>query len=193
MALIFVGGSVSLSYAVGDDMTGLIFGDDSTGSPLKGVVVTEGRYYDVVITNGFLTDVKEVSRGYVLDVVGYTPNPDEDPCIKNPKLCENLCLLNPKICTPVEPDCIGWYCPGVNPCELGLSCPRGWTTEMQYMEILDGKLNAIGERVFEIDQRMKGAVITDGLTTDWAVAGLVGVAIAVGIANLARNRSTPKI
>jgi hypothetical protein len=38
-----------------------------------------------------------------------------------------------------------------------------------------------------------GAVITDGITTDWVVAGLVAVAIVIGIGNLVRYKAPKAI
>lgn len=158
---------------------GEIFGTN-TGNSIKGIIITEGRYFDVTMQGGVIVDWKVAQLADVMDVIGFTPNPDEDICLTNPDLCP-------------EPEfCKGWWCPLGPVCQLGLTCPDPWTTELQYIEILDNKLNTLGDKVFEIDEKIAGGVIIDGkvagITTDWMIqeTGFLQVIIAlVGITAVA--------
>ena len=122
-------------------------------------------------------------------------------------------IVDKKIPGWIDPSC--WDDGCVDPeCP---DCPPGFgpwwkdqlilTAHTDYkVEQLVDKIQVQGAQIVNLQKdidSMKGAVITegrtvggltsDGVTTDWVVAGLVGVAIVIGIANLARYKAPKAI
>lgn len=151
---------------------------------VKGIIIIEGRYFDTTLQKGSIIDWSEVQMSEAFDRLGYTPNPDTD-----------ICLIKPDLCP--KPECNEWWCPDVNPCKLGLSCPEFWSIEMQYLDIINDKTNVLGNKIFNMDERLSGVttdwrdersmgvIVTDGYLL--AITSLVGIAAIASIITVVRS------